>query len=159
MTARTVRRPLIDLETPFPRPGRRGPDLKAAAFAAGCAAALLLQGRSALADWTLVSADNGIHSSYADPATIHRQGSVVSMHGMYNFARGDFTPDGKRFHSTTVLREYDCAGKRVRLISHADHAGEFASGNVISAAHRPRPWQPVPEESGDAAFLKLACGY
>ena len=132
--------------------------MKTAAIAAGCALALLFPARSGRGDWTLVSADNGIHSSYADPETIHKHGSIVSMQGMYNFARGDFTPDGQRFHSTSVLREYDCAGTKVRLISHADHSGEFATGDVIFAAHRPRPWQDVLEDSGDAAFLKLACG-
>lgn len=158
MTAPVVHRLLIDLETPFAPPSRTRS--RSAAIAAACAAALLLPARSALADWTLVSADDGIHSSYADPATIRKQGSIVSMHGMYNFARGDYAPDGQRFHSTTVLREYDCEGKKVRLISHADHSGEFARGSVISAAHRPRPWQPVLEDSGDAAFLELACsGY
>ncbi|OGA17617.1 MAG: hypothetical protein A3I63_03685 [Betaproteobacteria bacterium RIFCSPLOWO2_02_FULL_66_14] len=131
--------------------------MKAAAIAAGCAVALLVPWRNGWADWTLVSADNGIHSSYADPATIHKHGAIVSMHGMYNFARGDFTPEGQRLHSTSVLREYDCVGRRVRLISHADHSGEYATGGVISATHRPRPWQPVLEDSGDAAFLKLAC--
>ncbi len=112
----------------------------------------------AAADWTTVAADNGIYSAYADAATIRRQGDIVSMHGMYDFTRGDSTPDGQGYFSTTVLREYDCRKREVRLISFADHAEHFATGRVVQAAHRPRPWQIIVAGSVDDAFWKLACG-
>ena len=113
---------------------------------------------SAAADWTPVATDNGIFSAYADKATIERRGSLVTMRGMYDFTRGDLTPQGASFFSTTVEREYDCRERRVRLLSHRDHSEHFGEGPVVSAADRPRRWEDIVEDSLDEAFWKLACG-
>ena len=138
------------------RTARPLPRVDCAAYRA-IAAMLFAFCGSAAADWTPLAADNGIYSAYADSSTIRKQGDIVSMHGMYDFTRGDSTPDGQGYFSTTVLREYDCRNRRVRLISHADHAEHFAAGRVVQAAHRPRPWQGIVDGSVDDAFWKLAC--
>ncbi len=126
--------------------------MRLAAFIAGALAAL-----PALAEWTPVAPDNGIYAAYADRATIRRDGPIASMAGMYEFARGDLTPEGIPFYSTTAQREYDCRERRVRLISYADHAQHFGQGAVVSAAHAPRRWEPVVEGGIDAAYWKIAC--
>lgn len=112
----------------------------------------------ALADWTLVAADNGIYSAYADKATIRKSGSIVTMQGLYEFTRGDRTPEGESFFSTTVEREYDCAERRVRLMAYADHAAHFGQGRVVSSARRTRRWEDVVEGGIDDAYWKVACG-
>ena len=124
-----------------------------------CAAMLLAAiSGGAAADWTPVAADNGIYSAYADTSTIRKSGDIVSMQGMYDFMKGDRTPDGQGFFSTTVLREYDCRSRKVRLLSFADHAEPFAAGRVVSAVHRPRAWENIVAQSIDEAFWKVACG-
>ncbi|TAK40846.1 MAG: hypothetical protein EPO27_20385 [Betaproteobacteria bacterium] len=119
---------------------------------------LLALSGGAGADWTPVAADNGIFSAYADRATIERSGSLVRMQGMYDFAKGDLTPTGVGFFSTTVQREYDCSARKVRLIAHADHSERFGAGRVVSAANRPRPWETVVEGGIDDAYWRFACG-
>lgn len=120
--------------------------------------ALLLISTGAPADWTPVTPDNGIFSSWADKATIRRDGAVATMQGMYDFPRGDLTPEGRPMFSSIVEREYDCSARTVRLLAYEDHAGRRGEGRIVDAARRTRPWQEVVEGSVDEAFLKVACG-
>jgi hypothetical protein len=114
-------------------------------------------GSATAADWTPVSPDNGIYSSYADRSTIRRNGPIATMAAMYDFPRGDLTPEGMPFRSTTTRREYDCQARKVRLIAYADHAERFGEGPVVSSAQAPRRWEPVVEDSVDATLWKIAC--
>ena len=111
----------------------------------------------AQADWTSVSNDNGIYSAYADRGTIRREGAMSRMQGMYDFPRGDFTPNGRHLYSTVVEREYDCGARKVRLLRYADHAEHGGEGEIVGASDEPRDWQDIVEDSLDAAYLKLAC--
>jgi len=104
-----------------------------------------------------VAPDNGIYAAYADKATIRRDGPYALMRGMYDFPRGDFTPEGARMFSTTVEREYDCREPRVRLVSYADHAERLGRGVVVGRADARRRWEAVVEGSVDAAYWKIAC--
>lgn len=108
--------------------------------------------------WTAVAADNGIFSAYADRSSIRRDGAVAYMRGMYDFRRGDFTPQGFPFHSTLVDREYDCSASQVRLLAYEDHAQRFGAGPIVDSARSPRRWEAIAEGSVDAAFFRIACG-
>jgi hypothetical protein len=113
---------------------------------------------TAAADWTPVTPDNGIFASYADKSTIARDGAYATMRGMYDFPKGDLTPQGKPLFSSVVEREYDCAARKVRLLAYEDRGGRLGEGHVVDAARRSRPWQDVVEGSVDAAFWRVACG-
>jgi hypothetical protein len=113
---------------------------------------------AAAADWTGVGRANEIYSAYADRDSIRRQGSMATMHGLYDFRRQDFTPEGLGLYSTAVLREYDCAGRRVRLLSSIDFAGRMGEGAPVSTSDRPGRWEAVLEGGIDGAFLRVACG-
>ena len=118
---------------------------------------LVLAGGGALAEWTPVGRANNIYAAYADTATIRRVGGVVTMHGLYDFPRQDFTPDGKALFSTAVLREYDCEGRRVRLMSSVDFAGHMGEGEPVSTSRSPRRWEGVVPGGIDDAFWQIAC--
>jgi hypothetical protein len=128
--------------------------LVAAAIFAGPVAA----GNAPGPGWTEVAADNGIFAAYADRASIRREGTVAFMRGMYDFRRGDFTPQGFPFHSTLVDREYDCSASRVRLLAYEDHAQRFGEGPIVGTARSLRRWEAIAEGSLDAAFFRVACG-
>ena len=117
---------------------------------------LLLSGTAA-ADWTAVGSDQDIYSAFADTATIHVHGANVSMSGMYDFMKRDFTPDGKGLFSTVVLREYDCAARRVRLLSAIDFSGHMGAGEAVSTSAYTGRWEPVIEGALDEAYWKVAC--
>ena len=119
---------------------------------------LALVSAQAAAEWTVIGQGNEIYSAYADRASIRRNGNVASMHGLYDFRRQDFTPEGRGLHSTAVLREYDCEGRRVRLQSSIDFSGHMGEGAVVSASQRPGRWESVVSGGIDAAYWDVACG-
>jgi len=111
----------------------------------------------AAAEWTPVGKSNEIYAAFADRASIRRHGGRATMHGLYDFPRQDFTPEGRALYSTVVLREYDCAGRQVRLLSSIDMSGHMGVGEAVLTSSTPRRWEPVLEEGIDDAFLRLAC--
>jgi len=118
---------------------------------------LLLAPGAAAAEWTAVGSADEIYAAYADRASIRRHGDLASMHGLYDFRRQDFTPEGRALYSTVVLREYDCAGGRVRLLSAIDFSGHMAEGAAVSTVNRPGRWETVVAGGIDDAFLQVAC--
>jgi len=118
---------------------------------------LALAGGEAMADWTAVGTANEIYAAYADTASIHSSGARTTMVGLYDFRRQDFTPEGRALFSTVVLREYDCAGRRVRLLNAVDFSGHMGAGEPVSTSERPGRWEEVLEESIDDAYLRVVC--
>ncbi len=121
-------------------------------------AMLVMYSSNSVADWTSVGSGNEIYMAFADKASIRRTGDLATMHGLYDFRRQDFTPEGLGLYSTAVLREYDCAGRRVRLLSSIDFAGRMGEGAPVSTSDRPGRWEAVIEGGIDGAFLRVACG-
>jgi len=121
------------------------------------ALALALCASGARADWTALRGSDRIFTPYADKATIHKLGDNVSMAGLYDFARGDLTPEGKPFLSTVVLREYDCRGRRVRLLSYIDFSAHMGAGSAVTTVERTGRWEPVLDGALDEAYWDIAC--
>jgi len=42
-----------------------------------------------------------------------------------------------------VLREYDCAGRRVRLLSSVDFSGRMGQGTPVSTSDTPGRWEAM----------------
>ena len=120
--------------------------------------ALALFSGAAAGDWAAVGRANEIYAAYADLDSIRRNGSMATMHGLYDFRRQDFTPEGRGLYSTAVLREYDCAGRRVRLLSSIDFSGPMGEGSAVSASSTPGRWEAVHEGGIDAAYWTVVCG-
>jgi hypothetical protein len=118
---------------------------------------LVLLSGSVLADWTAVGTADEIYAAFADADSIRRSGAMATMHGLYDFRRQDFTPEGRGLYSTVVLREYDCAARRVRLLHAVDFSGHMGAGDAVSTSSRPGRWEAVHEAGIDDAFLRVAC--
>jgi hypothetical protein len=126
------------------------------AQALGAPLLALLSGAAA-ADWTPVGRDKDIYSAFADKATIRAHGANVSMSGLYDFRKRDYTPDGKGLYSTVVLREYDCRGRQVRLLSAIDFSGHMGAGEPVSTSTDPGRWEGIVAGALDEAYWKIAC--
>jgi hypothetical protein len=118
---------------------------------------LALTSGGALADWTAVGRADEIYAAFADKATIRRSGNIASMQGLYDFRKQDFTPEGRGLYSTAVLREYDCAGRRVRLLSSIDFSGHMGEGAAVSTSSTRGRWEAVHDGGVDDAYLRIAC--
>jgi hypothetical protein len=124
--------------------------------AASLLAAALFSGAAA-AEWTAVGRANEIYSAYADRATLKRAGAVATLHGLFDFRRQDFTPEGRGLYSTAVLKEFDCEGRRARLVSAIDFAGPMGAGEAVSTSTAPGRWETVVDGGIDDAFWQIAC--
>jgi hypothetical protein len=115
---------------------------------------------NATAGWVLVGGNEKIYSAYADKDSVRRTGDMVQMLGLYDFLMSEISVDGHPHESTVVLREYDCAAARVRLLAFVDYSGHMGAGTVVSkpAERPPGRWEPVVPGAVDEVFLKLACG-
>ena len=122
------------------------------------ALALALFSGAATADWTAVGKPNEIYSAFADRESVRRNGDAATMHGLYDFRRQDFTPAGRSLYSTVVLREYDCRGRRVRLVSSIDFSGAMGTGTPVDTSTDARRWEAVLPGALDDAFWRIACG-
>ncbi|MGQ0511192.1 MAG: surface-adhesin E family protein [Betaproteobacteria bacterium] len=109
------------------------------------------------ADWTRVGEGDYIHDAYADRQAIRRLGDNIAMPGLYDFKKTDLTPEGLPFRSTVVVREYDCRGRQVRMLSFIDFAEPMGSGAVVGTAQRTGRWEAVVEGALDDRFLQVAC--
>lgn len=109
------------------------------------------------AEWMRVGGNETIYTAYADPESIRKSGGSARMRGLYDFMRPDLTPEGEPFRSTTVEREYDCEGRRVRLLAHVDHAGAMGGGRAVSTGSRTGRWETVLAGALDERFLMVAC--
>ena len=98
-----------------------------------------------------------IYVPYADQATIRALGANVSMAGLYDFRKGDQTPEGNGLFSTVVLREYDCRGRRVRLLSAIDFSDHMGAGVPVSTSADPGRWESIVPGGIDEAYWKVAC--
>jgi hypothetical protein len=118
---------------------------------------LLAAALPAHADWTPLGEGNAIYRAYADRDSILKAGGKVRMNGLYDIRMNDVTPDGQQYRSTVSAREYDCAGRQVRILSFVDYSGPMASGEVVSRRERTGRWEPVVPGGIDEQFLDTAC--
>lgn len=124
----------------------------------GLVAVVALLSGNAAAEWTPVGGTDEIFTAYADADGIRRDGTHAHMAGLYDFKRGDISPQGRVLFSTTVQREYDCAASRVRLLAHVDHSGRMGEGAAVGTGSVPGRWEQIVPGALDEAFWKIACG-
>lgn len=110
---------------------------------------------SAMAEWVELGSDNTI-TIYADPATIHRQGSRVTMWDLGDFQTAEKFGD-KSYLSVRQQQEYDCKGKRLRVLRATCHARNMGKGETICRISKPRHWEPVLPVSFDESMWEIAC--
>lgn len=113
----------------------------------------------ATAEWTPLGGTENIYSAYADKDSVRRTGQSVQMWGLYDFLIADVSVDGEPHESTVVLREYDCAQARVRLLAFVDYAGHMGGGQVVSkpGERPPSRWETIIPGAVDEAFWRVAC--
>lgn len=109
----------------------------------------------AQAGWTAVAENDDIRV-YANRATLLRQGDLVKMWSLFDYERAQ---DGKkgRYLSSQGLDEYDCAGRRSRLLIVSEHSGAMGRGKVLATDRTENEWEAVPETGLMSRLWALAC--
>ena len=118
---------------------------------------LVLSSGPAYAEWVSALKNQTDPTLYVDSDTIRRDGTVVKWWELLDYKTVQ-TVAGISFLSMKVLREYDCAGERIRVLAMADFSGNMATGTVVFTDFAQSNWVPVQPESRGQTLWKAACG-
>ena len=91
--------------------------------------------------------------AYVDLATIQRLGNFRRVWEIQDMHKRN--PDGAM--SSRSFTEYDCRGKRARIISLSTHPEPMAVGAALVSEDNPRPWAVVSLGTTGEAVLDIAC--
>ncbi len=111
---------------------------------------------SAAAEWVEVGG-NELITSYADPTTIHSNGSMVKMWTLFDLKTARISSVGKPYLSSKSEDEFDCKKKRRRTLSFSWHAGNMGEGEIVASNANPDEWAPVALRTVREALWKMAC--
>jgi hypothetical protein len=129
---------------------------------------LVLSSVPAYAEWVVVEKDYllpGLQTVYVDPDTIRREGNLVAMWQLIDFksmqgnaGMGPFGFGPHRFLSTKTHKQFDCAGKRLRLLAFTEFSRGMGTGIPANGYVDSSNWLPVEPESINQALWGVACG-
>ncbi len=129
---------------------------------------LFLSTVPAYAEWVAVEKDYlvpGLQTVYVDPDTIRREGNLVTLWQLIDFktmqGNAGMGPLGfgpHRFLSTKTHKQFDCAGKRVRLLAFTEFSRRMGTGKAANGYVDKDNWLPVEPESISYALWEVACG-
>lgn len=109
----------------------------------------------ALAEWVTVIKEDSV-TTYANPATIRKQGSKVRMWNMHDYGNNQ-SLTGDPYQSMLLLAEYDCGEARYRSLHLSVHIKNMGNGNLLYATEADDFWRPTPPGSVAEALLNFAC--
>jgi hypothetical protein len=121
---------------------------------------LVLFGGSASAEWVALerqSQSPGLQTVYIDPATIRRDGHFVTLWQLTDFRWKQGGKVGHRFLSAKTQKQFDCPGKRFRLLAYTEFFGHMGTGTPLNGLVDQVTWLPVDPESINHALYEIAC--
>lgn len=119
-------------------------------------------------EWVAVEKDYlspQMQTVYVDPATIRREGNLVTMWQLIDFKWMQGTgavinpyrsPHG--FFSTKTRKQFDCLAKRVRLLEFTAFSHHMGTGRPNNGYVDQDNWLPVKPDSINHALWEVACG-
>jgi len=118
---------------------------------------LLLNSGAAYAEWVAIgSTDDGM-TAYADPDTIRRKEEMVKMWILFDFKTTQ-TVAGHLMLSIKGQEEYDCDGKRRRVLTFLEFSGNMGGGQEVNSTSGEGTWVPVVPEGVVQMLWTFACG-
>lgn len=109
------------------------------------------------ADWSYLGPTAG-GEVFVDLASRARQGNLGRVRVMANFDQPRAEQSGLKYRSSSSVQEFDCAGRRLHLLSRQTHEATFAQGaSRATPMPAPDPWKAVPAGSRAEGMLALAC--
>ncbi|HYM89949.1 MAG TPA: surface-adhesin E family protein [Nitrospiraceae bacterium] len=129
---------------------------------------LFLSTVPAYAEWVAVEKaylSPGIQTVYVDPDSIRREGNLVTLWQLIDFktmqgnaGMGPFGFGPHRFLSTKTHKQFDCAGKRLRLLEFTEFSRRMGTGIAANGYVDNGNWLQVEPESINHALWEVACG-
>jgi hypothetical protein len=114
------------------------------------------------AEWVALEKDyllSGLQTMYVDQDSIRREGNLVTMRQLIDFKWMQGSARGPtRFLSTETHKQFNCAGKRLRLLAFTEFSHRMATGIRADGYVDTGSWIPVEPDSINQALWEVACG-
>lgn len=121
-------------------------------------ALLLLSVGSANAEWVIVRGnDEKRLVIYANPDSIRRNGELVKMWELWDYALEQIYFDHP-YLSLKRQAEYDCKGERARTLSVTTFTGNMGNGTVGFHSNKEEAWSPVASGTISEELWEYVCG-
>ena len=118
---------------------------------------LVLSSGPAYAEWVAIgSTDDGM-TVYADPDTVRRKEEMVKMWVLLDFKTTQ-TVASHLMLSIKAQEEYDCDGKRRRVLTYSEFSGNMGGGKEVNSTSGEGTWRPVVLEGVVQTLWTFACG-
>lgn len=122
---------------------------------------LVFSDSPAAANWVTVEKPypvRELQTLYIDPATIRRESTLVEVWQLtdYRWMQGGpkATP---RFLSTTTRKQFECMGKRLRLLAYTEFSHRMAAGIASNGYVDKDRWLPVEPDSINEVLWEILC--
>ncbi|KAF0201356.1 MAG: hypothetical protein FD173_2147 [Gallionellaceae bacterium] len=99
---------------------------------------------------------NPAYTVYVNNSTIRRDGDVVKMWSLVDFAHLKKIT-GKSYMSVKSQDEYDCKGRQYRSLHYSFFAGNMGAEEVAVKNTQPTDWYPVDSDSLVKILFNAAC--
>ncbi len=115
---------------------------------------------SAYAEWIpFGTADDGSFKTYVDPTTYRRDGHLVKVWVITDFAKPQLF-DGVWYSSTKNLQQYNCKEETHRIIFVSFYLKNMAQGNTHETRNQPNAtWKPAIPGTTIEGDMIWACGH
>lgn len=122
---------------------------------------LVLSNAPAYAEWVAGEQDYlspGLGTIYIDPDSIQREGNMVTVWQLVDFKTMQGGRSPTRFLSTKTQKQFDCAGKRFRLLAFTAFTDGMGTGIPDDGYVDKHVWLPVEAESITQTLWEMVCG-
>ena len=120
---------------------------------------LVVVSSSAIAEWVYIGQNESKEplSTYADPDTIQKEENIIKMWVLHEFSIPRPELD---FISAKHKEEYDCKGKKRRVLFMAFYSGHMGDGETVSIITDPKDhFRPTLIDSIGRSVLDYACSF
>jgi hypothetical protein len=121
-------------------------------------AILTVVSNNVIAEWEPAMYNKGnTQLIYVDASTIQKSTNGMTMWSMVDLKTPDYY-ERKSYMSMKNHREYDCRGRRLRVLFTSAHSKNLGNGDLIASDNNLYNWIAVPVGSTGEALWKIACG-
>jgi len=110
----------------------------------------------AMAEWVEVSL-RGNFTTYADPATILRDGNRIKMWNLFDYNEVKTGGNNEKYMSQKSQNEYDCKEEQKRTLYFSFHSENMGRGELIYSDSNPTKWVPIVLGSLGESLWRFAC--
>jgi hypothetical protein len=117
----------------------------------------ILLASAAQAQWTQLGRNENLRL-FVDQTAIQRNGDIAQMWQLYDYITAQWA-GAQVIYSVKNLVEYDCAGKRTRILGGSAYGEHMGQGKVIASENAPNAeWSPIPAGGTAENTWSIACG-